>query len=101
VLHDAFEATEDDDENTEMIGQIIILSEALAGFVTDWGCSYGNFDDVVDRAQPTLLSALGCVVHEAGVSRLKAGAPITVAAIAHLIGWVCILEVPELGKDHG
>jgi hypothetical protein len=44
VLRDAFEATEDD-ENTEMIGQITILSEALADFVTGWGCRNGNLDE--------------------------------------------------------
>jgi hypothetical protein len=27
---------------------------------------------------------------------LAVGIPITAAAIAHLIGWVCILDVPEL-----
>jgi hypothetical protein len=41
------------------------------------------------------------MVHEPGVSQLKAGTRITVAVIAHLIGWVYILEVPKLGKDHG
>jgi hypothetical protein len=27
--------------------------------------------------------------------RLQAGTLITVAVIAHLIGWVCVLDVPE------
>jgi hypothetical protein len=62
VLQDAFEGTEDDDENAEMIGQMTILSEALAGFVTGWGCRYGNLDDDVDHAQ----LALGGGVHKPG-----------------------------------
>jgi hypothetical protein len=55
-----------------------------------------NFDDDVDRAQAALVSALGGIVREPGVYQLNAGTLITVAAIAHLIGWVTILEVPEL-----
>jgi hypothetical protein len=35
------------------------------------------------------------VVQEPGVYQLKVGTPITVAAIAHRIGWVCILDVEE------
>jgi hypothetical protein len=34
-------------------------------------------------------------VQEPGVYALAVGTPITVAAIAHLIGWVTILEIPE------
>ena len=29
----------------------IVISEALAGFLTLWGCRYGNLDDEIDRAQ--------------------------------------------------
>jgi hypothetical protein len=29
-------------------------------------------------------------------NKLREGTPITMAAIAHLIGFVCILDVPEL-----
>jgi hypothetical protein len=49
----------------------------------------------VDRAQAALVSALGGIVHDVGVYTLADGTPITVAAIAHLIGWVTILDVPE------
>jgi hypothetical protein len=38
---------------------------------------------------------LGGVVRKPGVYTLATGMAITVAAIAHLIGWVTILEVPE------
>jgi hypothetical protein len=74
----------------------IVISEALAGFLTMWGCRYGNLDDEIDRAQAALVTALGGVVQEPGVYALAVGTPITAAAIAHLIGWVCVLDVPEL-----
>jgi hypothetical protein len=73
----------------------IVISEALAGFLTRWGCRYGNLDDDVDRAQAALVTALGGVVQEPGVYTLAVGTHITAAAIAHLIGWVCILDVEE------
>jgi hypothetical protein len=76
----------------------VVISEALAGFVTQWGCRYGNLDDAVDRAQMALVTSLGGTVLELGHYALREGTPITVAAIAHLIGWVCILEVPELDE---
>ena len=41
------------------------------------------------------MTALGGVVQEPGVYALAVGTPITAAAIAHLIGWVCILDVEE------
>src|SRR5688572_8026508 len=65
--------------------QAVIIAEALAGFVTQWGCRYGNLDEEVDRAQATLVTALGGVVHEPGLDTLADGTPITAAAIAHLI----------------
>jgi hypothetical protein len=68
VLHDPFEGTEDGHENTEMIGQMTVQSEALAGFVTGWDCRYGNLGDDVDRAQAAPVTALGGVVHEPGCS---------------------------------
>jgi len=86
---------EDDQEGFE---QAVIISEALTGFVTQWGCRYGGFADDVDRAQAALVSALGSVVHEPGVYQLRVGTPLTVAAIAHMIGWVCILHVPDEGQ---
>lgn len=73
----------------------VIIRKALAGFVTMWGCRYTNFDDDVDRTQAALVTALRGVVHGPGVYGLAVGTPITVAAIAHLMGWVCILDVPE------
>ena len=59
VSHDAFEGNEDDGENTEMIGQMTVQSEAPTGSVTGWGCLYGNLDDDVDRTQAALVTALG------------------------------------------
>ena len=75
--------------------QAVIIAEALAGFVTMRGCRYGNLDEDVDRAQAALVTALGGVVHEPGIYALPVGTPITTAAIAHLIGWVTILDVEE------
>jgi hypothetical protein len=75
--------------------QAVIIAEALAGFMTMWGCRYGNLDEEVDRAQAALVTALGGMVQEAGMYALPEGTPITMAAIAHLIGWVCILDVQE------
>jgi hypothetical protein len=73
----------------------LIIAEALAGFLTGWGCRYGNLDEDVDRAQTALVTSLGGSVLEPGHYALTGGTPMTVAAIAHLIGWVTILEVPE------
>ena len=42
------------------------------------------------------MTALGGVVQEPGVFALAVGTPITTAAIAHLIGWVCILDVEDM-----
>lgn len=81
------------DAETSM--QAVIISEALAGFLTQWGCRYGNLDDDVDRAQAALVTALGGTVLEPGLYTLREGVSITVAAISHLVGWVTILDVPE------
>ncbi len=75
--------------------QAVIICEALAGFLTMWGCRYGNLDPEVDRAQAALVTALGGVVHEPGMYSLAEGTSITAAAIAHLIGWVTVLDVQE------
>jgi hypothetical protein len=83
------------DPDEETFTQAVIIAEALAGFVTQWGCRYGNLDEVVDRAQAALVTALGGTVLEPGVYALAEGTPITVVAIAHLIGWVCVLDVEE------
>jgi hypothetical protein len=84
------------DDDPEGVLHALIISEALAGFVTQWGGRYGHLDDDVDRAQAALVTSLGGVVHEPGYFSLALGTPLTVAAIAHLIGWVTILEVPEV-----
>jgi hypothetical protein len=77
----------------------VIIAEALAGFMTMWGCRYGNLDEEVDRAQAALVTALGGMVQEAGVYALPEGTPITVAAIAHLIGWVTVLDVEDVPQE--
>jgi hypothetical protein len=44
----------------------VIISEAVAGFVTMWGRRYANFDDDVNRAQAALVTALGGTVPGTG-----------------------------------
>jgi hypothetical protein len=88
---------DDEPEDQAVWTQATVISEALAGFVAMWGCHYGNLDAEVDRAQDALVHAIGGTVIEPGYHALREGTPITVAAIAHLIGWVTILEVPEEG----
>jgi hypothetical protein len=82
-------------EDHEGVEHARIISEALAGFVTPWGCRDGHFDEAVDQAQAALVTSRGGVVHEPGDVCLAIGTPLTVAAIAHLSGWVCVLDVPE------
>jgi hypothetical protein len=79
--------------------QAVVISEALAGFLTMWGCRYGNLDDEVDRAQAALVTALGGTVLEVGQYAVRDGTPITAAAIAHLIGWVMVFDVEEERGD--
>ncbi|SRR6266511_3666571 len=73
----------------------VIISEALAGFLTLWASRYGEMDDEVDRAQAALVTALGGTVQEPGVYQLPGGTPITVAAIARMIAFVLILDLEE------
>jgi hypothetical protein len=76
--------------------EAVIISEALANVVTDWGGScYLNCADDVDRAQEALARHLGAVVQGLNRYTLAVGTPITVPAIAYLIGWVTFLDVPE------
>jgi hypothetical protein len=72
----------------------VVISEALAGLLTLWSCRYDHLDEEVNDAQAVLVTALGGTVPELGVYQLAVGTPITVAAIATLIGWVLLLDVP-------
>jgi hypothetical protein len=73
----------------------VVISEALAGLLTLWSCRYDNLDAEVNDAQAALVTVLGGTVPELGVYQLTVGTPITVTAIARLIGWVLMLDVPE------
>jgi hypothetical protein len=73
----------------------VVISEALAGLLTLWSGRYDHLDEEVNNAQTVLVTALGGTVPERGVYQLTVGTPITVAAIAQLIGWVTMLEIPE------
>jgi hypothetical protein len=75
--------------------QAIIIADALAGLVYHWGSRYRKLDGEVGKATDVLVTALGGTLAAPGMYALRHGTPITIAAIAHLIGWVTILEVEE------
>lgn len=75
--------------------QATIIAEALAGLVYHWGSRYRRLDAEIAKATDVLVTALGGTLRPPGMYALQAGTPITIAAIAHLIGWVTILEVEE------
>jgi hypothetical protein len=74
--------------------QAMIIADALAGLLYHWGSRYRQLDTEV-KATDVLVTALGGTLQAPGMYALRVGAPITMAAIAHLIGWVTILEVLE------
>ena len=84
------------EEDLEAFSLAVVISEALAGFVTMWGCRYGNLDEDVDRAQAALVTALGVRCTNRASIPWRWAYRLTVAAVAHLIGWVMILEVPDI-----
>ena len=51
--------------------QAVVISEALAGFLTSWGCRYGELGDAVDRAQAALVTTLGGTIIEPGHYRIN------------------------------
>jgi hypothetical protein len=75
--------------------QATIIAEAVAGLLYHWGSRYRKLDAEIGKAVDVLVMALGGTLGQPGMYALREGAPITIAAIAHLIGWVTILEVPE------
>jgi hypothetical protein len=75
--------------------QATIIAEALAGLLYHWGSRYRTLDREISKAVDVLVTALGGTLGQPGMYALRDGTPITVAAIAHLIGWVTILEVEE------
>jgi hypothetical protein len=75
--------------------QATIIAEALAGLVYHWGSRYRTLEPEIGKAVEVLVMALGGTLGRPGMYALQAGTPITIAAIAHLIGWVAILEVEE------
>jgi hypothetical protein len=72
-----------------------IIAEALAGLLYHWGSRYRMLEVEIGKAVEVLVMALGGRLGQAGLYALREGTPITAAAIAHLIGWVTILEVEE------
>lgn len=60
ISHDAFEGNEDDDENTEMIGQMTVQSEALAGVVQEQECISSNAGTPITVACAPHTSLAGC-----------------------------------------
>jgi hypothetical protein len=72
-----------------------IIAEALAGLLYHWGSRYRTLEPEIGKAVDVLVTALGGTLGQPGLYALREGTPMTVAAIAHLIGWVTILEVEE------
>jgi hypothetical protein len=75
--------------------QATIIAEALAGLLYHWGSRYRKLDPEIGKAVEVLVMALGGTLGQPGMYALREGTAITIAAIAHLIGWVTILEVEE------
>jgi hypothetical protein len=75
--------------------QATIIAEAVAGLLYHWGSRYRKLDPEIGKAVDVLVMALGGILGQPGMYALRDGTSITVAAIAHLIGWVTILEIPE------
>jgi hypothetical protein len=75
--------------------QATIIAEALAGLIYHWGSRYRKLDPEIAKATDALVTALGGSLQAPGLYALRHGTPITIAAIAHLIGWVTVLEVEE------
>jgi hypothetical protein len=72
-----------------------IIADTLAGLIYHWGSRYRRLDAEIGKATDVLVTALGGTLRMPGMYALRDGAPITIAAIAHVIGWVTILEVVE------
>jgi hypothetical protein len=72
-----------------------IIAEALAGLIYHWGSRYRRLDAEIAKATDALVMALGGTLRVPGMYALQGGTPITIAAIAHLVGWVTVLEVEE------
>jgi hypothetical protein len=75
--------------------QATIIAEAVAGLLYHWGSRYRKLEPEIVKAVDVLVMALGGTLGQPGMYALRDGTPITVAAIAHLIGWVTILQVEE------
>ena len=72
-----------------------IIAEALAGLIYHWGSRYHKLDPEIAKATEALVTALGGSLQAPGLYALRHGTPITIAAIAHLLGWATVLEVEE------
>jgi hypothetical protein len=73
--------------------QATVIAEALAGLLYHWGSRYRMLEPEIGKAVDVLVTALGGTLGQPGMYALRDGTPITIAAIAHVIGWVTILEV--------
>ena len=67
------------------------LKRAVAGILY----MRNKLDGEIAKATDVLVTAIGGSLHAPGMYALRHGTPITIASIAHLIGWVTILEVEE------
>lgn len=71
-----------------------VIADALAGYLGHWSSRWGNFDDEIERAQQTLTLALGNRV-DPPYQTMREGQEVTALAIAQMLGWVLLVDLPE------
>lgn len=71
-----------------------VIADALAGYLGHWGSRWGNLDDQIEPAQQALTLALGQAT-DGTVSTFQEGQEVTVEAIAQMLGWVLLVDLPD------
>lgn len=71
-----------------------VIADALSGYLGHWGSRWGNLDDQIERAQQALVLALGQVT-DGVLQTFEPGQEVTVEAIAQMLGWVLLVDLPE------
>lgn len=71
-----------------------VIADALAGYLGHWG----NLDDQIEHAQQALTLALGNVIRPP-MHTVVEGQEVTPEAIATMLGWVLLVDLPEDEED--
>jgi hypothetical protein len=71
-----------------------VIADALAGYLGHWGSRWGNLDDEIEQAQQALVLALGQAT-DGVVQTFREGQEVTAGAIATMLGWVLLVDLPE------